>query len=62
VPVSEFMRVGSEVEGIKKNQVGFINFIILPLWNLVAEQIPELQECVDEIQKNKSNWETLSEL
>ena len=62
VPVSEFMRVGDQIEGIKKNQVGFISFVILPLWNLLCEHVPELQECADEIVVNKNKWEELSEI
>ena len=62
VPVSEFMRVGSTLEGIKKNQGGFIGFVILPLFNLLCEHIPELQECADEVAANKKQWEELTEL
>ena len=62
VPVSEFMRVGDQIEGIKKNQVGFIAFVILPLWNLLCEHVPEIQECADEVAANKSKWEELTEI
>jgi hypothetical protein len=62
IPVSSMLKVGHELEQIKKNQIGFINFIILPLWSLLATNVPELQECVDEIETNRSKWETLDEL
>ncbi|CAG9317051.1 unnamed protein product [Blepharisma stoltei] len=62
LPVSEYLRVGNDVAGIKKNQLGFIEKLIYPLWKVVATYIPEAQIHIDTIEDNKRRWEELENL
>jgi hypothetical protein len=62
VQVSEFMRIGSDMEKIKKSQIGFIDFIILPLWKSLSGFIPNTMEMVQNIEKNRKHWEEIENL
>ena len=62
IPVSEFLRVGNEISKIKQNQIGFIERIILPLWELMAEHVPNIQDFLEAITVNKNSWEVLESL
>lgn len=62
LPVSEYLRVGDDINKIKQNQIGFIEKMILPLWKLVAEHIPEAQTHVDTLEDNKRRWAELENL
>ena len=44
-----------------KMQVGFINFICLPLYEVLVELLPDLNPFLDGVNKNKSNWQTLTD-
>lgn len=62
VQVSEFMRIGSDMAKIKKSQIGFIDFFILPLWKSVSEFVPHTLELVQNIEKNRKHWEEIENL
>jgi hypothetical protein len=67
IPVSEFLRVGSELSNVKKSQVGFIgkpyaDFIILPLWKLVEVAFPELEAYRRTTEVNRDLWANLPSL
>mmetsp|Transcript_2654 Transcript_2654/g.5959 ORF Transcript_2654/g.5959 Transcript_2654/m.5959 type:complete len:402 (+) Transcript_2654:52-1257(+) len=62
LPVSEFLRIGTELPSIKKSQVGFIDFIILPLWKLVEVAYPELQAYKKTTEANRETWANLQVL
>ena len=62
VQVSEFMRIGSDMSKIKKSQIGFIDFFILPLWKSVNEFVPHTLELVQNIEKNRKHWEEIENL
>jgi len=47
---------------ISSSQIGFIGFLCLPFFELVASVLPELQICVDNLNKNKENWQVLEDL
>jgi hypothetical protein len=67
LPVSEFLRIGSELSSIKRSQVGFIgrsyaDFIILPLWKLVETAYPQLERYRRTTEENREIWATLESL
>ena len=62
LPVSEFMKIGEDLATFKKNQISFIDFVILPLWRAIVDGIPELQEMVDAIRMNRISWSELKRL
>eukprot|EP00929_Paragymnodinium_shiwhaense_P037488 TRINITY_DN19969_c0_g2_i1.p1 TRINITY_DN19969_c0_g2~~TRINITY_DN19969_c0_g2_i1.p1 ORF type:complete len:389 (-),score=103.37 TRINITY_DN19969_c0_g2_i1:100-1266(-) len=46
-----------------KSQVGFIDFLVAPLWNTVVDMIPDLQEegkLRDNLTANKAQWQQLA--
>ena len=59
LPISEFMRIGSDISKIKRNQIGFIDMFIQPLWMVLALHIENIQEYVDAIEDNRIQWEQL---
>jgi hypothetical protein len=67
IPVSEFLRIGNDIQNIKKSQIGFISkvyvaFFIQPLWELLAEYVHEAKEYVDSIVANRTKWEQIQSL
>ena len=44
-----------------KSQIGFYNFVCLPLYNLVARLFPPLQVNADSVKSNLAVWMTLAE-
>ena len=67
IPVSEFLRIGNDIQNIKKSQIGFIcklyaAFFIQPLWELLAEHVEEAREYVDCIIENRIKWEQVQRL
>lgn len=46
---------------LPKMQVGFIDFICLPLYEVLAELLPGLNPLLDGVQCNRRNWQTLHE-
>jgi 3',5'-cyclic-nucleotide phosphodiesterase len=45
-----------------KSQIGFYNFICLPLYTVVAKLYPPLQVQVDQVKANLEQWKTLAAL
>jgi len=43
---------------IAKSQAGFIDFIIVPSWDLLCNMLPNLKQLNDKIQENKLLWES----
>ncbi len=39
-----------------KSQIGFINFLVLPLFKVVETILPESKECIDNLNENKEYW------
>jgi hypothetical protein len=56
VTVSEFMRIGNDLEKIKKSQIGLIDFIVLPLWSGLSEVVENIEDMPETIRKNKQVW------
>ena len=57
--VSEFMRIGSDINKIKRNQIGFIDMFIYPLWMILSEHVNGIKDYADTIEKNRIEWEHL---
>lgn len=42
-------------------QLGFINFIVTPLWTAVVQHIPEQSEVLEFLSANKAKWSEMAE-
>ncbi|OMJ76066.1 hypothetical protein SteCoe_24672 [Stentor coeruleus] len=62
IPVSEFMRIGSDINKIKRNQIGFIDMFIHPLWMLLGNHVEGLEEYLESIENNRRSWEKIENL
>lgn len=62
IPVSEFMRIGSDINKIKRNQIGFIDMIIHPLWQLLSNHVQGLEKYLQSIEDNRRSWEKIESL
>lgn len=45
---------------LPKMQVGFIDFVCMPLYKVLSEIVPELTPLLEGVQNNKQNWELLT--
>ena len=57
IKVSEFMKIGCSIEKIKNSQVGVINAIVYPLWKMLSQHIPNIEDFPRTVKKNKKKWE-----
>mmetsp|Transcript_150637 Transcript_150637/g.419914 ORF Transcript_150637/g.419914 Transcript_150637/m.419914 type:complete len:519 (+) Transcript_150637:179-1735(+) len=57
LPLSPLCDRETEQRAVPKGQIGFVNFVILPLFTPLAQLIPQAQEAVDHLSKNKAFWE-----
>lgn len=62
IPVSEFMRIGSDINKIKRNQIGFIDMFIHPLWMLVGNHLEGIETYLEGIEENRKSWEKIETL
>lgn len=46
---------------LPKMQVGFINFICMPLYEVLAKFSCDLKPLLDGVQANKMNWQSLAD-
>jgi len=46
-------------KSIPKGQIGFINFVIMPLFSPIVQLVPEVKAAVDMLQQNKAFWEEM---
>ena len=46
---------------LPKMQVGFIDFICLPLYDVLAELLPGLNPLLEGVRHNRENWQALHE-
>lgn len=44
---------------LPKMQVGFIDFVCMPLYKVLTNLIPDLQPLLDGVKGNRDNWQTL---
>ncbi|OMJ78175.1 hypothetical protein SteCoe_22067 [Stentor coeruleus] len=62
IPISEFMRIGSDINKIKRNQIGFIDMFIHPLWMLLGNHIDGIDDYLESIEDNRRSWEKIQNL
>ena len=46
---------------LPKMQVGFIDFVCMPLYKVLADLIPPLEPLHDGVKTNRSNWQLLAD-
>jgi len=46
-------------KSIPKGQIGFINFVVMPLFSPIVQLVPEVKAAVDMLQQNKAFWEEM---
>jgi len=56
-PVSPLCDREAGMLEVPKGQIGFINFVIEPLYRTIVTLIPETQEALDNLTKNKKFWQ-----
>jgi len=57
LPPSPFM--DRATTNMAKSQTGFINFLVLPLYQAFVEQFPETNICLDQLEQNLKYWKDL---
>ena len=48
-------------DDLPKMQVGFIDFVCLPLYQVLSDLIPEVKPLLDGTISNREKWNTLAE-
>ncbi len=46
---------------LPKMQVGFIDFVCMPLYKILAELLPDLDVMHEGVSDNRKNWQTLAD-
>jgi hypothetical protein len=61
--VTPFMDIIGPIAASNKNvaklNLGFINYVVEPLWNSLADFFPELKVCTDNLKENKDVWQAV---
>ena len=60
LPISTHL-VANDSKSLGKRETGFIDFIIEPLWKLVATALPELEPCYAHIAANRREWQRVQD-
>lgn len=47
-------------DDLPKMQVGFIDFVCMPLYEVLADLVPELVPLLDGVKSNKAKWQLLA--
>eukprot|EP00002_Diphylleia_rotans_P022144 TRINITY_DN4337_c0_g1_i3.p1 TRINITY_DN4337_c0_g1~~TRINITY_DN4337_c0_g1_i3.p1 ORF type:complete len:1502 (-),score=336.03 TRINITY_DN4337_c0_g1_i3:3170-7675(-) len=58
LPVTPFMVIEDDFT-LAKNEVGFIDFVVRPLWEALAGFLPDLRVCIDFMDANKAAWQRI---
>ena len=61
ITVSDFMRIGNDIDKIKKSQSGFIEAVVYPLWKELFDTVDHLDDFKSDLIKNKKIWENLKD-
>eukprot|EP00744_Colponema_vietnamica_P005542 GILI01008114.1.p1 GENE.GILI01008114.1~~GILI01008114.1.p1 ORF type:complete len:146 (+),score=14.43 GILI01008114.1:26-439(+) len=56
-PISPFMDRRKERLDFPQGQISFMNFIVIPMVELMSELLPELEPAVGLCQRNKEEWQ-----
>lgn len=51
-----------ETINIAKSQLGFIDFIIAPSWEVLSTMLPALKPLNEKIKENRKSWEDLEKV
>lgn len=62
VKVSQFMDIGNNFSKIKNSQIGFISAIIHPIWKTLSENLENIEDFPETVEKNKKKWKKLERL
>jgi len=54
IPISAFMERGNT--NVPKSQCGFINYLVVPLFEAFVEEFPEAKVCMDQLKSNLIHW------
>ena len=46
-------------KNVAKLNLGFINYVVEPLWKSLADFFPELKVCTDNLAENKEAWQAV---
>ena len=55
------MRIGNDIDKIKKSQSGFIEAVVYPLWKELFDTVDHLDDFKSDLIKNKKIWENLKD-
>ena len=56
LPVTAFMLGLDNEVSIAKLQLGFLDYVVGPLWKAVSELFPETAECHENLKANRERW------
>eukprot|EP00697_Spironema_sp_BW2_P015668 gnl/Spiro4/6612_TR3411_c0_g1_i1.p1 gnl/Spiro4/6612_TR3411_c0_g1~~gnl/Spiro4/6612_TR3411_c0_g1_i1.p1 ORF type:complete len:789 (-),score=101.72 gnl/Spiro4/6612_TR3411_c0_g1_i1:65-2404(-) len=59
IPVSQFM--DRSATSIRATQLGFIHFVVAPLFSLIARFLPGAEECLKHMEQVRAYWTSCSE-
>lgn len=62
LPITEFMQIAGNLEKIRNNQTGFIDFLVLPLFKAIDVHFPQLKEYTSTAEANREIWRSLTTL
>lgn len=60
IKISNTITIGNNLENIKSMQIGFIDHAILPMWTILHQYIPEVEDHINTIKNNKKKWQELT--
>lgn len=47
------------IVNVSKSQIGFIDIIVKPLWEILAIMMPEIKSAIENMEKNKISYEEM---
>mmetsp|Transcript_15441 Transcript_15441/g.49426 ORF Transcript_15441/g.49426 Transcript_15441/m.49426 type:complete len:517 (-) Transcript_15441:200-1750(-) len=60
LPVSPLCDRETEQWAVPKGQLGFINFVVSPLYTPLSRLMPEVEECLEHLKASKAFWEEMN--
>merc|ERR1711924_29038 len=60
LPFAPFMKGLDNEKAVAKLQVGFLDYVISPLWKAVAELLPKLDVAYKALRANRDKWEAIT--
>jgi hypothetical protein len=56
LPFAPHMDNLNSTKAVAKLQIGFIDYVVSPLWSTVVETLPKMRSCMDYIRINREKW------